>query len=136
MTFTIKHTRSDRPMVAEYTCPAHGRFALEVSRDENGDPPAEMPCRVRGMELANPRDEAHFEVNAYCGLASPHAISAPRSCRVRKVEVVRGSYQKPELPTWTDTTNLGEGQELEDWQADRDKVWEAERHKEIKELMS
>lgn len=130
MTFTIKHKRADRPMVAEYHCPMHGRFALEVARDENGDPPAEMPCPkltpiARLSNLETP-----------CEASSPHVISAPRGTRVRKVEVVRGPYQKPELPTWTDTTNLGEGQDLDDWIADRDKVWEAERHKDIKELLN
>lgn len=131
MPFVIKHTRSDRPMVAEYLCPVHGRFAVEVARDENGDPPAEMPCPKPAENAWSPPGAAPG-----CAYWSPHAISAPRSCRVRKVEVARGSYQKPELPTWTDTTNLGEGQDLEDWQADRDKVWEAERHKEIKEMLS
>lgn len=132
MTFTIKHKRADRPMVAEYHCPTHGRFAVEVARDANGDPPAEQPCRVEVEHY----DGVTRSLVAYCGLASPHVISAPRGTRVRKVEVVRGSYQKPELPTWTDTTNLGEGQDLDDWVADRDKVWEAERQKEIKEMLT
>ena len=39
MTFTIKHTRSPGARIAaEYLCPVHGRFAVDVPRDENGEP--------------------------------------------------------------------------------------------------
>lgn len=130
----------DRPMVAEYLCPVHGRFTLEVARDANGDPPAEMACPSAVLRppalvtLADPRDAEHFGVRATCRLPSPFAISATRGARVRKVEVVRGGYQKPEVPTWTNTENLGEGQAFEDWQDDRDKVWERAREDEVKEL--
>jgi hypothetical protein len=136
MAFTIKHTRSDRPMVAEYTCPVHGRFALEVQRDANGDPPASWPCQLIVGGATWPGREGIRSIPTPCGSDSPHTISAQRVTRVRRVEVARGSYQKPELPTWTDTTNLGEGQDLDDWIADRDKVWEAERQKEIKEMLT
>lgn len=115
MTFTIKHTRSDRPIVAEFRCAVHGRVSLEVQRDEHGDPPSSAAC-------------PHG-----CG-AVPFVMSAPRG-RVKRVEVARGGYQKAEAPTWTDTTNLGEGQDLDDWHADRDKVWEADREASIKELL-
>lgn len=124
MPWILKHTRSDRPMIAEYLCPVHGRFALEVARDENGDPPDEMPC--------------DFEIescgNDPCGRPSSFAISKPGYAKVKAVEAVRGGYQKAERPTWTDTTNLGEGQDLDDWWDDRDKVWERHRESEIKEL--
>lgn len=110
-------SNNDRPMVAEYDCPAHGRFPLEVARDASGDPPASVTC---------PRD--------LCGCESSWCVSATRGTRVRRVEVERGGYQRPERPTWTDTTNLGEGQDLEDWQADRDKVWEADHKNEVMQL--
>lgn len=69
-----------------------------------------------------------------CGLTSPFAISAPGYCKVKNVEAVRGGYQKAERPTWTDTTNLGEGQDPDDWWDDRAKVWDRQRESEIKEL--
>lgn len=124
MTFIIKHKRSDRPMVAEYLCPVHGRFALTVDRDANGDPPPEMSC--------------DFEIescgNDTCGRASTFAISKPGFSKVKLVEAVRGGYQRPERETWTDTTNLGEGQSLEDWQDDRAKVWDRERERQVYEM--
>lgn len=142
MTWTLKHKRSDRPMVAEYLCPVHGRFELTVERDANGDPPDEVPCPddnapgpgasidyFTAMNLG--LDEGQPE---YCGLTSPFAISAPGYCKVKNVEAARGGYQKPERPTWTDTTNLGEGQDVDDWWDDRAKVWERQRESEIKEL--
>lgn len=128
MTFTGKHTRSDRPVVAEYTCPVHGRFTLEVARDSEGNPPDRVSCVKRAGEGGRFRRR-----DGLCGESSPFAMSAP-SVRIRKVEVARGSYQRAEVPTWTDTTNLGEGQDLDDWHADRDKVWEAERERQVMEL--
>lgn len=143
MTFTIKHTRSDRPMVAEYLCPVHGRFALEVQRDENGDPPNEMLCDyelvTREEKIANLARRMQQGIpgptRGLCDELSPFVISKTGTARVRRVEAVRGGYQKPERETWTDTTNLGEGQDLDDWIADRDKVWERDRQREIKELI-
>ncbi len=59
MTWTMKLTRSDRPMVAEYLCPVHGRFELTVDRDANGDPPDEATCPALGLAhpLYQPRPE-------------------------------------------------------------------------------
>jgi len=142
MTFTIKHKRSDRPMVAEYLCPVHGKFALEVARDAEGNPPGEVACPERkptrpaeyfALRMSGETDEQAKWLG--CNEPSPFCISKTGTAKVRGVEVVRGGYQKPERPTWTDTTNLGEGQDLDDWIADRDKVWEADREASIKELL-
>lgn len=127
MTFVIKHTRSEQPIVAEYLCPVHGRFSLTVDRDANGDAPGEMLCPAPNESVWTP-----VPVRG-CSFWSPYVISAPR-VGVRRVEVVRGGYQKPERPTWTDTTNLGEGQDLDDWHDERDKVWERDREDSIKEM--
>lgn len=130
MNWTTKR-RGDtgRPMLAEYECPVHGRFARQVSRDAGGDPEPEVPCReTEGEDIGG----GFVRVNR-CGRTSPHVISAPL-VRVRRVEVARGGYQRAERPTWTDTTNLGEGQDLDDWKADRAKVWEADRQQQNKEL--
>lgn len=136
MTFTIKHKRADRPMVAEYLCPEHGKFALEVDRDGSGDPPGTRPCPRQGMELANPADDdAHFEAHARCGIDAHYCVSAPR-VGVRRVEAVRGGWQKPERKTWLDTRNLGEGQELDDFRADREKIRDEERRASLKELIN
>lgn len=132
MTWTLKHTRSDRPMVAEYLCPVHGRFTLEVARDANGNPPDEMPCAAEDREQWPDRHGYHH--TEHCGLTSPFAISRPGYCKVKNVEAVRGGYQKAGRATWTDTTDLGEGQDLDDWWDDRAKVWERQRESEIKEL--
>lgn len=139
MPWIMKHTRSDRPMVAEYICPVHGRFALEVQRDANGDPPAEVKCQqllslreafshpTKGLRWASP--------GAPCGELSPFAISKPGFAKVKAVEAVRGSYQKAERETWTNTESLGEGQSLEDWEDDRAKVWERHREAEVHQMM-
>lgn len=130
MTWILKHTRSDRPMVAEYLCPVHGRFALTVDRDANGDPPDEMPCPtlVRLMLLPG------SVVEEPCCRTSPFVISKPGYAKVKAVEAVRGGYQKAERPTWTDTTNLGEGQDLDDWWDDRAKVWDRHREDEVHKM--
>lgn len=173
MTWTLKHTRSDRPMVAEYLCPVHGRFTLEVARDANGNPPDGATCPAHRRRercptcirpMATDQDSLSLDLNPDdgegtaalcwrhwnignqcdgvtsesveppCGLASPFVISRPGYCKVKNVEAVRGGYQKPERPTWTDTTNLGEGQDVDDWWDDRAKVWDRQRESEIKEL--
>lgn len=142
---------ADRPIAAEYLCPVHGRFTLDVERDANGDPPAEMPCGAtatpesevaafRMLGVGEADDAAlmghHFDSTrpTRCGITSPYVISAPARAKVRSVEAVRGGYERPERPTWTDTTNLGEGQTLEDWQDDRAKVWEREREREVMQM--
>jgi hypothetical protein len=125
MTWKLTHHRSPGSSIAaEYECPVHGRFAVDVPRDENGDPPASRPC-PRAWDWGIP---------CVAGAESPFVISAPGIARVRKVEVHRGSYQKAEVPTWTDTTNLGEGQDIDDWKADRAKVWERENERQAMEL--
>jgi hypothetical protein len=131
MTWTYKHTRSDRPIVAEYLCPVHGRFELTVERDANGDPPASSECPVRPSRVV-PRWVGSDEP---CGAASPYAISAPGAARVKAFEVVRGGWEKPERPTYFDTRKLGEGQPLEEFRAERAKVWEERRWAENKELL-
>jgi len=119
-------------IAAEYECPMHGRFAIDVPRGEDGDPPAEVPCSVLSRGCGRPCGGCS-ERNP-CGEPSPFVISASGIARVRKVEAHRGGYQKAEVPTWTDTTNLGEGQDLDDWKADRAKVWERENERQAMEL--
>lgn len=130
MTFTIKHKRADRPMVAEYTCPEHGKFAREVDRDENGDPPAELPCRVEVERY----DGVRRSLVTYCGLTSPFTISAPR-VGVRRVEAVRGGWEKPARKTFLDTRDLGEGQDPDEWRENRAAIRDEDRRQHLKELI-
>lgn len=129
-------------IAAEYLCPVHGRFAIDVPRGADGDPPAARRCPH--LIAASPSfADSEFSEHAYlqmpertshCGRPSPHVISAPGTAKVRRVEAVRGSYAKPEFETYTNCENLGEGQDLDDWKADRAKVWEREREREAMEL--
>lgn len=135
MSWILKHTRSDRPIAAEYLCPVHGRFARDVDRDENGEAPPELPCPAQGMGFADPRDAEFFEVNAVCGLTAPYVISAPARAAVKHWEVERGKWEKPERPTYFDTRKLGEGQPLHEFREERAKVWEEHRWRENKELL-
>ena len=123
MTFVVKHRGAPATpfTFADYECPAHGRFEREVERDANGDPPATVEC-------GHPRDTIWGRV--YCTNIAEYCISAPL-VRVRKVEAVRGKWERPERPTFTDTRNLGEGQSLADWKADRAKVWEEKRKQDV-----
>ncbi len=129
-------------IAAEYICPVHGRFRVDVARDANGEAPAEALCSAI-LRARTPDGLGDFSVHAYqttedprprCGRPSSFAISAPRA-KVKTVEAVRGGYQKPDASTWTNTENLGEGQDYDDWVADRDKVWEADREASLKELI-
>lgn len=131
MTFIIK-VRGDltRPLLAEYTCPEHGVFSCTVVREENGDAPDVVACPV-----PTPREgdccEAHCDE---CGERSTWTASAVR-VGVKRFEVVRGGWEKPERPTYLDTRELGEGQSEEEFRAKRAKVWEEQRHREIKEML-
>lgn len=126
MTFVVKvRGERSRPLVAEYRCPEHGVFAVEVMRDENGDAPDAVAC-PEACEC----DEYTHE----CGERSTWTPSAPMGI-VKRWEVVRGKYEKPERKTFLDTRKLGEGQSIEEFRAERRKVWEDKRHRETKELL-
>lgn len=116
MPFVIK-MRSEgrtRMVAAEYHCDLHGRFELDVERNDQGDAPDTIPCPI-----------------GTCGGPAVYCISAPMT-RVRNIEAaVKGKWQKPERKTWTDTSALGEGQPLYEWKEDRDKVWEEKRKEDV-----
>lgn len=115
MTFIVK-TRGDttRPIVAEYTCDACGLFDVLVDRDASGGAPDEVPC----IECAAP------------ATWTPSAVAG----HVRRVEVVRGGWQKPERKTWLDTRELGEGQSLGEFREKRRAIRAEQRRREIKDL--
>src|SRR5688572_6427817 len=64
-----------------------------------------------------------------CEFCSEQAQWVPSAIigRVRRVEAVRGKWEKPERPTYLDTHDLGEGQSVEEFQAKRRKVWRDHR---------
>lgn len=97
-------------ILADYTCPDHGRFEATVPSPS----PDDHPC---------PR----------CGASSPWA-PAPLRGWVKRGEVSRGKSDATEVPTWMDTRELGEGMPMEEWQAKRDQAWAEHEHKENKEL--
>jgi hypothetical protein len=137
VTYTVKH-RGDRTatIVCVYTCPEHGEFETEVQRDETGSAPDHAsctrdvygPCDACGLE-----EEAHWsdDVNHHhyraCGQSSAWTPQ-PITCRVKRFEVVRGGWEKPERKTFLDTRNLGEGQSMEEFKAERKKIWDEKRH--------
>jgi hypothetical protein len=129
MTWTVKH-RGDtsRPTTAVYTCPEHGEFDATVERDENGEAPDVIGCRELEYGVGGDMDCGE------CGRPSTWTPT-PIACSVRRVEVVRGKYEKPERKTFLDTRKLGEGQDIEEFRAERAKVWDEKRQRDVKELI-
>lgn len=126
MTWLVK-VRSEgrtKTIAAEYECPEHGRFELDVERDDNGDAPNTINCPIEvpagGVELE------YVE----CGAVAEWRISSPLA-RVNRIEAIKGKSQKPERKTWTDTTAIGEGQPLYEWREDRAKIWEEKRKEDV-----
>lgn len=137
MTFTVK-VRGDtsRPIMAEYTCPEHGPFACFVQREANGDAPEHVCCPVDVTRCTcmHPDDRCGADCVDECGIVSTWTPSLV-ACKVKRFEVVRGGWQKPERKTYLDTRKLGEGQSVEEFQAERRKVWNEKRHRETKDLL-
>lgn len=108
MTFIIKVRGAATPTtIADYLCEEHGRFEMSVDRTPQGDAPDTIPCPD-------------------CGASCIWVISAPLG-RVKRWEVVRGGWSKPERPTHYDTRELGEGMELHEWQDKRRAIRDQER---------
>lgn len=131
MSFVIKMRGAPtRTLIAEYECPVHGRFACEVERDENGDPPSVARCSV--VIEDNGEDEEWLE-EILCGQDAEYRISAPLG-RVNRISAIRGKSEKPERETWLDTTNIAEGQPLYEFHEDRAAIRERQRQREYIEL--
>lgn len=119
MTFTRKFS-GDRsaPIVCVYTCPEHGEFDCEVQRDGRGEAPDVIACPIL------------MEDECRCGLLCTWTPT-PVASRVRRFEVVKGKWEKPERPTYLDTRRLGEGQSMEEFRAERRAVWERKRQQDV-----
>jgi hypothetical protein len=135
MTYTVKH-RGDRTatIVCVYTCEVHGEMEVEVQRDENGSAPDTTKCRVL---VDSPPHEHHdgrtYVFRGYCDRPSTWTPQ-PITCRVKRFEVVRGGWEKPERKTFLDTRELGEGQSMEEFQKKRKAVWDEKRKRDVMEI--
>lgn len=124
MTFIRKSSGdSTKSIVASYTCPEHGTFDAEVKRMENGEAPDEVECPIE------------LKPQSQCLATAIWTPSADIACRVRRIEVTRGKWEKPERKTYLDTRKLGEGQSPEEFQAERKKMWDEQRRAKVKELL-
>lgn len=85
------------------------------------------------QEHAVPSPLPDFIECEFCGEQARWSPS-PVMGRVRKSEVARGKWQKPEHPGWVDTRELGEGQPIEEYRAKRRKIREELRWKANKDL--
>lgn len=145
MTYVTKFRSSSGTITAVYTCPDHGEFDATIDREANGDAPDFAPCPVDeecygcgGQPNAPGAPDCKVcngAAHAPCNLESTWTPSAAIGCRVRRVEVVRGGWEKPERKTYLDTRKLGEGQDVGEFQAERKKVWAEQRRKRVKELL-
>lgn len=109
MAFSI-HIRGAGGLIAsEYVCPEHGRFNIDVQRDERGDPPEFSACPFvvdasEGLE---------------CGATSEWVISAPIG-RVSLTSFTRGKSDPPP-PNAANTRELAEGVPYHEWRAKHEK---------------
>lgn len=113
---TERPTESD-PVVACYTCLEHGLFDCEVERDGRGEAPDLIAC---------PAPVGETRCGLLCGWTP-----TPVACRVRRIEAVKGKWDPPARPTYLDTRELGEGMDMEDFQAKRAAVWERKRQEDV-----
>lgn len=134
MTFVRKFS-GDRtaPIVAVYTCPEHGEFDATVERDENGEAPDTVPCDRAVSASIVPHDNKESGLALSMLLCNLPATWTPTpvAARVRRFEVVRGKWEKPERSTYLDTRELGEGMEMEEFQEKRNAIWERKRQEDV-----
>jgi hypothetical protein len=130
VTYVTKFRSATGTITAVYTCPDHGEFDATMQREANGDAPDVAPCPFELLD-----DYFCGDPPALCGKPATWTPSAAIGCRVRRVEVVRGGWEKPERKTYLDTRKLGEGQDVGEFQAERKKAWAEQRRKRVKELL-
>jgi hypothetical protein len=120
MTYVTKHRGPSRPVPKEFCCPVHGDFTADADRDaEETLCPAEV--NITGKVVA-------------CGWMSPWTPRKVPAIRMRRVEAVRGVSEKAEHKGWLDSSNLEEGQDPEEFAADREKVHEELRKERVMQL--
>ena len=123
MTFVVKTRGAGGLVVAEYECPAHGRFESTVQRDANGDAPEETMCR----------EDVGGEP---CGERAEWRISAPaqRVWSVPAYAASRGGDMKERPPGMLDTRPLAEGMPYSEWRKKQDAAQRARRHDQLTQM--
>jgi hypothetical protein len=137
VTYVSKFRPAGGRIVACYTCPEHGEMDVEVERDANGEAPDSIVCGeevVLGMVphplTGEPCRQRRWENCEQIAVWTPTPIPG----RVRRIEVSRGKWEKPERSTYLDTRELGEGQSMEEFQKKRKAVWDEKRKAEVMEI--
>ena len=126
MTFTIRTRGAPGLVLADYECPFHGRFERLVERDDDGDPPDEVPC-----DIEEPVEG--LAVMDMCCLDSPWVPSAVHG-KVKIAEVQRG--KSDERPPWAlNTEALADGMPMHEWRAKQDKLDRDRRIKKNREAL-
>lgn len=121
MTYRTITRGAPRPIISEFRCPVHGLFEAVVdSGAEEAPCPAEV--NIAGKVVA-------------CEWTSPWSPSKVPAMRMRRVEATRGVSEKAEHRGWLDSSNLEEGQDPEEFAADRAKVHEELRKERVMELV-
>lgn len=138
---------NDTPIVATYTCPAHGEMDVEVRRDANGEAPDVILCPVDDPfdDCIGCGGQPSAPGASDCALCNgtSHSVcsrdagwtASPVAGRVRRVEVSRGKWEPPERKSYLDTRKLGEGQDPEEFRKERKKMWTEKRLAGVKELL-
>lgn len=104
MTFRIITRGAPRPVRKDFICDVHGKFTALVDSDTD-----ETRCPA-----------------PYCALWSPWSPSVI-PMRMRRAQATTGKSDKPEHANWDFQANLEEGQDPDEWQADRDAAAERRR---------
>lgn len=98
-------------ILCDWTCPAHETFEQLV---ESPAPDA-IPCPA-------------------CGQAATWTPPSTLHGKVKRWEVQRGKWEKPERPTYYDTRELGEGMDPAEWRAKRQAKWDESRKADVAAL--
>jgi hypothetical protein len=124
MTFVIKTRGVGGLVVAEYECPAHGRFEATVQRDANGDAPEHARCTFVDAN------------GGTCDRRAEWRISAPaqRVWSVPAYAANRGGDMKERPPGMLDTRPLAEGMPYSEWRKKQDAAQRARRHDQLTQM--
>jgi hypothetical protein len=103
-------------VLADFRCPVHGVFELRA------DPDSDL--------VSCPHIDA---TGLLCARPSPWSPS-PLRFKIAIAAARSGGIDRPEHRDWDFTRNLEEGQDPDEWQADRDAAAEERRKKLVSEL--
>lgn len=106
MTFRIVTRGAPRPIRCDFRCPEHGTFTALALTEAND-----------------------YAMCPTCDSYSPWTPSVV-PMRMKRVEARKGGIERPEHPEWDFTRNLEEGQDPDEWEAEREKAAE-DRRKQI-----